>query len=54
MKKSDAQKWLETVDMNDVEPQYRPMLEYFKELMNGKLPGEIKVDKNENNKNSKF
>jgi hypothetical protein len=47
VKKSDAQKWLETVDMEEVEPHYRPMLEYFKKLMSGKLPSEIRGEVNE-------
>lgn len=54
MKKSDAQKWLEAVDMEDVDPQNRPMLEYFKKLMNGKLPSEIRGEVDENYKNSKL
>jgi hypothetical protein len=45
VKKSDAQKWLETVNMKDVEPQFRPMLEYFKELMKDKTPTEIKKER---------
>lgn len=50
MKKSDAQKWLETVEMEDIKPQYRPIMKYFKELMSGKTPTEIEKD-NENYKN---
>jgi len=47
MKKSDAQKWLETADMEDMEPQHRPMMEYFKKLINGKTPYGIKGEINE-------
>ena len=52
IKQSDAQKWLETVDMNEIEPQYRPMMKYFKELISGKTPTEIGRKRNENLKNS--
>lgn len=55
MKKSDAQVWLESIDINDLPIERRAFLKYFKDLMSGKTPTEIQKDReNENSKNSKI
>jgi hypothetical protein len=54
MKKSDAQIWLESIDINDLPVERRAFLKYFKDLMSGKTPTEIERERNENSKNSKI
>jgi hypothetical protein len=55
MKKSDAQLWLESIDINDLPIERRAFLKYLKDLMNGKTPTEIEKEReNENSKNSKI
>jgi hypothetical protein len=45
MKKSDAQIWLESVDIDDLPIERRAFLKYFKDLMSGKTPTEIQEER---------